>query len=253
MNWWKKILIVSLAVVCFGCQKTVKEVEPQTSMEEEIRKVEAAAQEEKAAQAEKAIPEQIAPAPVPEPAPVAEAAPAAEAVAANPTIEKLNQLLEQAAVYDYDKSRLALSETSELIRNASGEDRKLIEKRLAEFLKSDATLAGKDFVCRELSIIGTEQSVPALAAMLTDEKTADMARYALERIPAEAVDDALIESLGKTSGNVKVGIINTLGERRNPKAVSCINGSDLRQRYRDSVGGGCGTWKNRRIRGGEGS
>jgi len=187
MNRLKQVLIIALALVCFGFQRAAKQAEqPMTSMEEEIRKIEAAA--------------------------------------VNPTIEKLNQLLEQAAVYDYDKSRLVLSETSKLIRNASDEDRKLIEKRLDEFLKSDATLASKDFVCRELSIIGTEQSVPALAAMLTDEKTADMAKYALERIPAAAVDDALIKSLGKTSGKVKVGIINTLGERRNPKVVGALAG-----------------------------
>ncbi len=73
MNWWKKILIVSLAAVCFGCQGPVKKTEQvQPSMEEEIRKVEAAAITEKAA---KAAPEEVPTMPEVEPAPAAEAAP----------------------------------------------------------------------------------------------------------------------------------------------------------------------------------
>jgi hypothetical protein len=36
-------------------------------------------------------------------------------------------------------------------------------------LKSDAKYAGKQYACRELSIIGTEQSVPVLA-MLTNQE-----------------------------------------------------------------------------------
>ncbi|MHC4665603.1 MAG: HEAT repeat domain-containing protein, partial [Planctomycetota bacterium] len=46
-----------------------------------------------------------------------------------------------------------------------------------------------------------------------------MARYALERIPDPAADKALRGALGKTSGKVKVGIINSLGERGDRKAV----------------------------------
>jgi HEAT repeat protein len=89
-------------------------------------------------------------------------------------------------------------------------------------LSSDSTRAGKQFVCRELSIIGTEQSVPVLAKMLTDEETSDMARYALERIPGNAVNEALRAGLAKTSGKTKVGIINSLGERRDARAVSAL-------------------------------
>ena len=203
MNWWIKVLIVSLAGICVGCQKPEKEA-PQ---------VQAPAVEEKIAKTEANVPEQVAPVPVDS---------AAEAVPANPIMEELNKLLAEAAVYDYDKSRSSLGDLSEIIRSTSGEDRKVIEKRLAEFLKSDATLAGKDFVCRQLSVIGTEESVPALAALLTDEKTSDMARYALERIPAIAANDALVDALGKTSGRIKVGIINTLGERRYPKSVLAL-------------------------------
>jgi hypothetical protein len=64
-----------------------------------------------------------------------------------------------------------------------------------------------------LSIIGTEQSVPVLAPMLTNQEYSDMARYALERIPGEAVDKALLGAMGKAEGKAKIGIVNSLGER----------------------------------------
>ncbi len=133
---------------------------------------------------------------------------------------EFGQLLSNIKTYDFNKSRVDLIKISGMIREASGKpEMKAMEKQLDDFLKSDATYAAKDFVCRELSIAGTEASVPALASMLTDEKVSDIARYALERIPGAAVDDALRQALSKSEGKAKVGIINTLGVRGDKKAV----------------------------------
>jgi len=60
--------------------------------------------------------------------------------------------------------------------------------------------------------------------MLTDEKVSDIARYALERIPGAAADDALRNALSKAQGKAKVGIINTLGVRGDKKAVEALAG-----------------------------
>jgi HEAT repeat protein len=131
-------------------------------------------------------------------------------------------LLGRVKAYDWGKSRLALTEVSDAIQKAYADPAELkkIEKSLLELLKSDATYAGKQFICRKLSIIGTEQSVPTLSEMLTDEKLSDMARYALERIPSEAVNGVLRQTMSKTKGQIKVGIINSLGERGDSKAVA---------------------------------
>ena len=139
---------------------------------------------------------------------------------------ELQELLEKVKAYDWGQSRLALTEVSETIRKAYGDKAETakIEKALLGVLDSDAKQAGKQFVCRELSIIGTEQSVPTLAKMLADEQTSDMARYALERIPGSAVDEALRGSLGKAKGNVKIGIVNSLGQRRDKGAVGALSG-----------------------------
>jgi len=138
---------------------------------------------------------------------------------------KMEELLEKIKTYDWGQSREALTEFSDKVRDAYGKEAELkqIEDGLLGVLNSDATRAGKQFACRQLSIIGTERSIATLAKMLTGEETSDMARYALERIPGEAVDDALRDALPKAKGKPKVGIINSLGERRDKKAVGALS------------------------------
>lgn len=128
----------------------------------------------------------------------------------------MEKLLEQLKTYDWGQSRVALTEISELIKKAHGNKAELdkIEKGLLGVLHSKAKRAGKQFACRQLSLIGTEKSVSSLAIMLFDEEASDMARYALERIPGKAVDDALGKALPKAKGKMKVGIINSMGQRR---------------------------------------
>jgi HEAT repeat protein len=142
-----------------------------------------------------------------------------------PSLVLLDKLLEKIAADDQGQNRANLIELEDIIRRSHDSPQllKQIERRFLEFLRSDATLVGKQLVCRQLSIIGTDQSVPTLAAMLTPPETSDMARYALERIPGAAVDDALQNALDKTTGKVKVGIINSLGERRNEAAVTPLS------------------------------
>ncbi len=144
---------------------------------------------------------------------------------------EMDELLEKVKTYDWGQSREPLTKLSDMIRDAYGSPAELrrIEKSMLELLRSDATRAGKQFICRKLSIIGTEESVPTLSAILTKPKTSDMARYALERIPGAAVDEALRNALRQTTGKTKVGIINTLGQRRDSKSVRA-----LRRLIRDS-------------------
>ncbi|MGE5295390.1 MAG: ThuA domain-containing protein, partial [Solirubrobacterales bacterium] len=141
-------------------------------------------------------------------------------------------LVDTVKAYDFGQSREALTAISDQIRAAYGkpEELKKFEASLDEVLQSDAKYAGKQYACRELSIIGTEQSVPALSGMLTSEEYSDMARYALERIPGEAVDKALLEAMGKTQGKVQIGIVNSLGERgcagAAPEIAKMVGNSD---------------------------
>ncbi|MHC4157681.1 MAG: HEAT repeat domain-containing protein [Planctomycetota bacterium] len=141
-------------------------------------------------------------------------------------VKSLDELLSEIAGYEFGQSRESLTELADIIRESydSEQQRKDIEERLLDFIRSDATLAGKQFVCRQLSIIGGEETVPTLAAMLAEVDTADMARYALERIPGAAVDEALRQALLKTTGKTRIGVINTLGLRGDNKSVSTLSG-----------------------------
>lgn len=97
-----------------------------------------------------------------------------------------------------------------------------IEKQFAVILESDATYACKDFVCRQLWLMGTKASVPALSKMLLEEKMSDMARYALQQNPCPEAGKALNNALKKAKGATLIGIINTLGERRDEKCVGSL-------------------------------
>ena len=92
----------------------------------------------------------------------------------------------------------------------------------AEFhalLKSDANVHEKQVACRQLALVGTAESVAILTDLLSDEELAHAARFALEGIPDPAVDAALRESLGKLEGQQLVGVINSIGVRRDARAV----------------------------------
>jgi len=93
------------------------------------------------------------------------------------------------------------------------------EQKLIAVLKSDAPRKEKADACRELARKGTKDAVAPLAALLGDEKLAHMARYGLEPIPDPAVDDALRAALDSLKGRPLVGVIGSVGVRRDAKAV----------------------------------
>ena len=89
-------------------------------------------------------------------------------------------------------------------------------------LKSDAPRKAKADACRELAHIGTRAAIGPLASLLCDEQLSHMARYGLEPIPDPAVDAALRDAAGKAKGRQLVGIIGSLGVRRDHNAVAIL-------------------------------
>jgi HEAT repeats len=124
------------------------------------------------------------------------------------------------------------------------------EQKLIAVIKSDAPLKDKADACRELSLVGTKESVAPLAALLGDDKLSHLARYGLEPIPDPAVDEALRSALPKLKGRPLIGVIGSLGVRRDTKAVGPIaellkdTDSDVAQaaaRALGRIGGGTAT------------
>jgi HEAT repeat protein len=94
------------------------------------------------------------------------------------------------------------------------------ELKLIGVLQSDAPAAEKAITCKHLSVYGTQEAVPALASLLANEELASWARIALEAIPGPAADGALRDALDKVQGRLLVGVINSIGVRRDAQAVS---------------------------------
>jgi HEAT repeat protein len=82
-----------------------------------------------------------------------------------------------------------------------------------------ASVFQKNVACRRLAVIGTKAAVPALAALLTDEKLAHYARFALGPIPDPSVDEALRAAMPKLKGKLLIGVVNTVGQRRDERAL----------------------------------
>ncbi|MHC4331220.1 MAG: HEAT repeat domain-containing protein, partial [Planctomycetota bacterium] len=83
----------------------------------------------------------------------------------------------------------------------------------------DASHKDKVDACRGLALIGTKKSIAPLAVLLGDEKLSHMARYALEPIKDPAVDAAFRDALGTLKGRPLVGVIGSVGVRRDARAV----------------------------------
>jgi HEAT repeat protein len=98
----------------------------------------------------------------------------------------------------------------------AGEDR---QGKLIAVLQSDAPPQEKAITCKQLAIYGNREAVPALAPLLANPDLASWARIALEAIPDPSADAALREALGKVQGRLLVGVINSIGVRRDAQAA----------------------------------
>ena len=120
------------------------------------------------------------------------------------------------------------------------------ERDLIAVLQSNAGVVEKCSACQQLRICGTAQSVAALAAVLGDERVGHAARYALEGMPYAEASAALREALGKTSGAIKAGLIDSLGRRRDTAATGAACSAALGCGRDDRRSGGFGAGLDRR-------
>ena len=104
------------------------------------------------------------------------------------------------------------------------------ESALIGVLTSDAPQSEKALACKSLAVHGSADAVPELAKLLSDPKLSSWARIALEAIPGEESDRALREAAASQKGRLLVGIINSIGVRRDAGAVKGLikrlSGSD---------------------------
>ncbi len=99
------------------------------------------------------------------------------------------------------------------------------EAELIEILKNpNATNFEKAKASQRLAVIGTKAAIPALATMLPDQNMNVYARFGLEGIQDSAVDDVLRDAATKLQGSQLIGVIDSIGQRRDAKAAGLLKG-----------------------------
>src|SRR5688572_18425052 len=106
------------------------------------------------------------------------------------------------------------------VRAASPDPQKT--RALLAVVKSEADIAARARALQQLALVATNEAVPALTALLADDKLGQYARDVLELMPDPIAGDALRAALGQLKGNALIGVVNSLGVRRDEKAVDAL-------------------------------
>jgi HEAT repeat protein len=97
-----------------------------------------------------------------------------------------------------------------------------VEKEQLAILRSDAPPAQKAIACKKLAIDGSGAAAADLGKLLSDPQLNSWARIALEAIPGPEADLALRQAAESLDGLLLVGVINSIGVRRDAAAVDLL-------------------------------
>jgi HEAT repeats len=145
----------------------------------------------------------------------------------------MDDILKELAGYKFDQGVGALTALRAyvLARKDDPQTRRETETALLRFIQGSPAPGGLMAACRALSLIGGPDSVPVLMALVLKSETTDAARYALERIPGGEADQALLSALDKAQGEIRSGLVHSLGARRSAASVAALarlaGGKDL--------------------------
>jgi HEAT repeat protein len=121
--------------------------------------------------------------------------------------------------YGADASALDATYAEVAAARADPTHRAALARQLAAVLSGDASFEAKQFACRQLAFVATEEQIPALSGLLSDDVLAHYALMALTRIPGSAVDAALRNALPHSHGRPEMEIMYALADRGDMQAV----------------------------------
>ncbi len=136
----------------------------------------------------------------------------------------VDKAFESLKTYNEGSSRGAMVPIDDTVIAAIGDAaaRKAIEQRLATVLREKISPLAKQYVCSKLGLIGSADCVPVVAEVLADGELSHAARSALEAMPCAEALRALRDSLPQLTGLQKVGVIDSLGARRDAQSVPAL-------------------------------
>ncbi len=125
----------------------------------------------------------------------------------------------------------AMTAVEKEISNARPGQYAPIEAKLIAVLEAPgATMPGKQFACQMLRIVGSARCVPAVGKLLADPRLSHVARQVLLGMADAAVEQTLRDALGQTQGSLRIGLVNTIGDRRDRSSLKALaallNGND---------------------------
>jgi HEAT repeat protein len=96
------------------------------------------------------------------------------------------------------------------------------ESKLIEIISGDSPSADKALACKRLAIYGTAAAADSLGKLLPDPQLSSWARIALEAIPGNECDVVLRQATESVTGLQLVGVINSIGIRKDSEAVETL-------------------------------
>lgn len=138
--------------------------------------------------------------------------------------DSLDTAFAALATFDWGKDPAPLAAIESRVREATADATlaRELEPLLAGLLTSSAPLPVKAFACRQLRLIGTVRSVPALAGLLADPELSHMGRFALERIDGPEAAQAVRAMVPRVGDELAIGMISSLANRRDEAAVPLL-------------------------------
>ena len=95
-------------------------------------------------------------------------------------------------------------------------------KLVATVKDPSSTVFQKAIACKKLAFVGGKEAVQPMAALLSHPQLSCYARFGLEPNPDPSVDEALRAALPRLKGRLQVGVITTIGVRKDAKALDTL-------------------------------
>ena len=96
-------------------------------------------------------------------------------------------------------------------------------KLVAMVKDPNSTLFQKAIACKKLAFTGGREAIQPMAALLSHPQLACYARFGMEPNPDPSVDDAFRAALPKLKGRLLVGVIHSVGVRKDAKALDALS------------------------------
>ena len=95
-------------------------------------------------------------------------------------------------------------------------------KLLALVKDPNSTVFQKAIACKKLAFVGGKEAIQPMAALLSHPQLSCYARFGLEPNPDPSVDEVLRAALPKLKGRLQVGVITSIGVRKDARALDAL-------------------------------